>query len=121
MRTALEHALPHVREQAFSVAPTSMAPVTAPLAGGPRRRRRGRPPATEKARRLVHLQKQARVVLEEAPDMDEESLRRVLVSGGVATLGLPENSPLFDQAIRAVFDNPDNRPPQPTGEDRPPD
>ncbi len=68
----------------------------------------------------MHLQAQARTILVEAPEMDEEALRRLLVAGHAAALGLSAASPLFDQAIRVVIDNPDNRPPEPVGEDRPP-
>ncbi len=40
--------------------------------------------------------------------------------GHAALLGLAESSPLFDQAVRAVIDNPDTRPPEPIAENRPP-
>ena len=100
-------------------------PWRVPLQAAPSRRGRGRvaggrPPASENARRLAYLQEQARVVLEEAPDMDEDALRRVLVSMAGATLGLAEDSPLYEQAMRVVLDNPDNRPPQAVEGQRPP-
>ena len=62
----------------------------------------------------------SRAILEEAPDVDEEALRRLLVAGHAAALGLSAASSLFDQAIRVVIDNPDNRPPEPINEARPP-
>ena len=52
--------------------------------------------------------------------MDEDALRRLLVAGHAASLSLAESSPLFDQAVRAVIDNPDTRPPEPIPENRPP-
>ena len=124
MRWALEHALPSVRDHVLSVAAAGVAPrgsVAGPRAVPVARpRRRGRPPSSDNARRLVHLQAQARLILEEAPEMDEEALRRLLVAGHAAALGISAESSLFDQAIRVVIDNPDNRPPEPVGEDRPP-
>ena len=124
MRWALEHALPSVRDHVLSVAASGLAPhgVVAGPSAVPvaRPRRRGRPPSSENARRLVHLQAQARAILEEAPDMDEEALRRLLVAGHAAALGISAASSLFDQAIRVVIDNPDNRAPEPVGEARPP-
>ena len=68
----------------------------------------------------MHLQVQARAILEEAPGMDEDALRRLLVAGHAGSLGLAESSPLFDQAVRGVIDNPDTRPPEPIAENRPP-
>ena len=121
IRWALEHALPHVREHAFVAASAvAGAPPVGVVPPAPRPRRRGRPPASENARRLVYLQEQARVVLEEAPEMEEDALRRVLLSIAGATLGLADDSPLYEQATRVVLDNPDNRPPRPVEGQRPP-
>ena len=121
IRWALEYAVPHVREHAFvATAAVAGSPPPGVASPAPRRRRRGRPPASENARRLVYLQEQARVVLAEAPEMEEDALRRVLVSVAGATLGLPDDSPLYEQAIRVVLDNPDNRPPRPVEGQRPP-
>ncbi len=121
MRWALENALPQVRDYALTVA---AGPVSLPQPGGvppvPAPRRRGRPPGTENAKRLLHLQQHARGVLDHAPDTDEHTLRGVLVAFGTATLGLPETSPLIDQALRVVLDSPDTRPPTPVAGNRPP-
>ena len=121
MRWALEDSLGRVRDHALSVA---AGPVSLPSAGGvpavPGRRRRGRPPGMDTARRLLHLQHQARLVLDQAPDLPEDALRKILVGFGTATLGLPEASPLYDQALRVIADNPDTRPPTPVEGNRPP-
>ena len=114
IRWAVEFALPHVRDYALSVAAATSPPQTdVAAADAPRRRRRGRPPSTENARRLVQLQTMARGLLEETPGMDEEALRRLLVGVAGATLGIPDASPLYEQAVRVVFDNPETRPPAP--------
>ena len=106
MRWALEHALPSVRDHVLSVAAAGVAPPGSVAGPRPvpvaRPRRRGRPPSSDNARRLVHLQAQARAILEEAPEMDEEALRRLLVAAHAAALGIsadchrsPNNPPLW--------------------------
>ncbi len=107
---------PGWRHTVLWLAPSALSLWPVLGAGVGRRARDGR----ENARRLVHLQAQARAILEEAPDMDEEALRRLLVAGHAAALGISAASSLFDQAIRVVIDNPDNRAPEPVGEARPP-
>lgn len=62
----------------------------------------------------------ARALLEETPDLDQDSLRRLMVRLVGPPLGIADSSPVYDQALRAIVDNPDTAPPTAVGGDRPP-
>ena len=127
IRWTLENCLPQARNYVASKAlaaggfETPAAALPQGSAAGPRRpRRRGRPPASEQARRVVHLEHQARLFLEVAPDLEAGELRAQVAKAAAPQLGLRPDSPLIDQAVANVMGDPADRPPERVPEARPP-
>ena len=110
IRWALEDDLPGARDHVRSLAVSDSAP-TAPLVDVGARRR-GRPSTGDRMRRVAVLQRHAEALVEEAPHLDVEALRRLIVPLAGSVLGLPADSPLIDEPLRGVVGNPDTRPPR---------
>ena len=123
MRYALERGLGDVERFVRSYRPA--APLSVPDPGlsvdAIVRRRRGRPTKAERVRELATLEHLVQRNLQEAPHLDIDAVRRLVLVNAEAFLGAPPQQDLLEQALDRIFSQRAEEAPEPVGGNRPPE